>query len=92
MRDYTVRSTGSVNTELVAFRSDTEILLSAVYLTDNDVTDIQRPFTISVACDRKPRQVTLLPGGADIPFTYEDGYATFTTEELNVFDMYRIEL
>ena len=92
VRDYTVRSTGSVNTELVAFRSDTEILLSAVYLTDNDVTDIQRPFTISVACDRKPRQVTLLPGGADIPFTYEDGYATFTTEELNVFDMYRIEL
>ena len=49
------------------------------------------PFTVKVKVDKKPSAVKLLPKKENVPFTYEDGYVTFTARELNVFDMYLIE-
>ena len=34
--------------------------------------------------------VELLPDGQKIDFTYSDGKVKFTTRELNIFDMYKI--
>lgn len=88
--EYTVKSTASDNLELISFEAETEVLVSGVYVTDAQHTEIQRPFEISVKT-KEPKKVTLLRDSSDIPFTYENGYTNFTTKELNIFDMYQIK-
>lgn len=85
-----IRTTATRNTELVAFSAEDQTLVSAVYLTDDEVTEPQRPFEISIKT-KKPQKVTLLRNDKEIAFTYKDGYTTFTTDELNIFDMYQIK-
>lgn len=87
--EYSVRSNASVNVELISFATEDQMLVSAVYITDAQQTEIQRPFEISIKTD-PPSKVILLRDGRELPFTYKDGYATFTTDDLNIFDMYQI--
>lgn len=88
--DYTVKSNASDNLELISFADEKEVLISAIYVTDSQHTEIQRPFEISIKT-KVPAKVTLLRDGSDIEFSYKDGYTTFTTKELNIFDMYQIK-
>ena len=90
--DTTIKTTASRNTEIITFKAENEILVSAVYLTDDEVTEIQNPFTVSVKSEKAPKAVTLLADGSKAEFDYKDGFITFKTRELNIFDMYRIEL
>lgn len=50
------------------------------------------PFTVRVKCDRAPKAVTLLPEGKPVKFSYRNGFVSFLTRKLHIFDMYRIEL
>ena len=50
------------------------------------------PFRVSVKCDTAPKRITVVGKDVAVRFTYADGYATFTTETLRIYDLYRIEL
>lgn len=91
VREFSIKTNASRNTEIVMFRAEDQILLSAVYLSEDEKTELQRPFQISVKC-QEPKKIFLVRDHLPIDFTYEDGYVTFTTKELNVFDMYQLLL
>ena len=90
----TVRSSAPRQVELVTFRGEGELLISAVDLLCTDELLPVPDFTVAVRGE-KPKQITRLGGrdGADtaIPFTYQDGRAVFEVENLIMFAMYRIE-
>lgn len=90
----TVRSSAPRQVELVTFRGEGELLISAVDLLCTDELLPVPGFTVAVRGEM-PRQITRLGGrdGADtaIPFTYKDGRAVFDVENLVMFAMYRIE-
>lgn len=87
----TVIAKASPNVEIVAFKNPKSITLSAVYITDAEDTEIQSPFEIKVKC-KEVKKVTLLPTGEEIPFSVEGDYVTFKSKELNIFDMYKLEV
>ncbi len=80
----------SDNIEIVCFADERCSLVSCYYITDLEKTNIMIPFEISVKT-RKPKSVTLLRTGKNIEFKYNNGYTTFKTDYLNVFDMYKID-
>lgn len=87
--DLSVTAKASPSVEVVAFKNPDSITLSAVYITDDEDTEIQSPFEIKVKCENA-KSVKLLPNGEEISFTEEGEYITFKTKELNIFDMYEI--
>lgn len=88
--DLSVTAKASPSVEIVAFKNPDSITLSAVYITDDEDTEIQSPFEIKVKCEGA-KSVKLLPSNEGIPFTKDGEYLTFKTKELNIFDMYKIE-
>lgn len=84
-------STAPANVELTLFVSAGEKLVSAVVLCDTAASDPVASFTVRVKCDRAPKAVTLLPEEKPVKFLYKDGYVSFRTRKLQIFDMYRIE-
>jgi hypothetical protein len=94
LQSLSVRSDTPRQVELVTFRREQDMLISAVDLLCTDELLPVVDFTVSVRCDNPSRVIRI--GGrdgedAEIPFTYEDGYATFYIENLVMFEMYRIE-
>ncbi len=90
MGKLSVMAKASPNVELVSFKNPDSITLSAVYITDDEETEIQSPFEIKVKAENV-KSVTLLPSGEEIPFTQDGDYVTFKTKELNIFDMYLLD-
>ena len=89
----TVTSTAPRQVELVTFRREDDLLVSAVDLLCTDELLPVPDFTVSVRCDMPARVIRL--GGkdradADIPFDYADGTVTFRVQGLVMFDMFRI--
>ena len=80
--------------ELVTFREDKEVLLSAVDLLCTEEQLPVRDFRIRVRCDRKPvsavRLASLQKPEQPLDFTWEDGYASFDVRGLVMFDMFRL--
>lgn len=89
LKEFSVTTNASPNVEVVAFKNQNSITLSAVYITDDEDTEIQSPFEITVKC-KDVISVKLLPTGEEIPFTQTGEFVTFKTKELNIFDMYEI--
>lgn len=89
LEESTVQTTASRNTEIILFTAEDQALVSAVYITDEEETEIQSPFEISVRTKR-PKRVILLRDGREIEFSYRDGRTVFTTQPLDIFDMYQI--
>ena len=81
--------------ELVSFKGDGEVLISAVDLICTDELIPVKDFTVSVTCG-KPQKVIKLGGkycnDTEIPFTYADGRVTFEVKSLVMFDMFRVVL
>ena len=94
LQSLSIRTDAPRQVELVTFRREGDTLLSAVDLLCTDELLPVPGFCAAVRCDRPSRVVRI--GGwdredADLPFTYEDGYAVFRIENLVMFEMYRIE-
>lgn len=92
MAAQSVQTDAPSQVELIPFTADREILISAV---DMGVTEDRisiAPFTVSVKTEAEPRQVQLLPNETPIAFSYQNGYVSFQTRALDLFDMYRILL
>ena len=93
LNGLSVRSNAPRQVELVTFRREHDTLISAVDLLCTDELLPVVGFTVAVKCDAPNRVIRI--GGldgedAEIPFTYENGYATFYIENLVMFEMYRI--
>jgi len=90
----TVRSDAPRQVELVTFRREKDMLVSAVDLMCTDELLPVVNFSVFVRCD-KPRRVVKLGGmdsaDSEIPFEYSDGRVRFTVDGLVMFDMYMIE-
>lgn len=91
----TVRTTAPRQVELVTFRDNCAMLVSAVDLLCTDELLEVPAFDVEIRCG-KPESVIHL-GGRDsqdeeIPFTYEDGYVKFKVGKLVMFGMYKVSL
>lgn len=90
--DFTIMSDAPKDVELVLFDdSDNSALrISMVNLNCIDIADTILPFTVSLKIDRLVKDVHVLPGKTKMPFEQSNGYLTFKTNPLYVFDMYQI--
>ncbi len=92
---WSLISTAPRQVELVTFRGEGELLISAVDLLCTDELLPVPSFRVEAACT-EPKRVLRIGGkdGADeeIPFTYADGRVGFAVDGLVMFEMYHIEL
>ncbi len=88
--EITVKTDASPKVEIVSFKNESKILVSAASLEDTDVATTFPEFKISVKTDKKVMSVKRLPQETDISFSQEKGTVTFTAGALHIFDMYEI--
>lgn len=84
-------SSASKKVELVMFNTGVSKFISAVDLECDEELRPHMPFEIKVKSDKQPVSVTLLPEMKPVQFEFNDGYVSFTTNELVMFDMYEIK-
>jgi hypothetical protein len=84
-------TTASKKVELVTFNTGESKLISAIDLECDEELRPHMPFEIRLRYDRQPVSVMLLPDIEPVPFEYADGYVSFTTRPLVMFDMYEIK-
>lgn len=89
---FSLSSDAPESVELTHFIDGNEIFINAVSLCNEITSPTLRGFSVHVATPSAPREVTLLPGGEPVAFTYENGFTIFTARDLSIFDMYRILL
>ena len=77
--------------ELTLFDADEYLTLNAVSLDERPISREIPPFTVSVKVDAEPEFVEFLPCGERVPFTYSDGYVSFSVRPLRIFDAYKIK-
>lgn len=78
--------------ELVTFRDEKTIRISGASIEDSDFATTFNEFNVSVKVDKEVEGVYLLPDETPIPFTEENGFVSFKTRALRIFDMYEIRL
>jgi len=88
---FSILSDAPKNVELVSFNCDNETLISVVSLSEDDEISSVAGFTITVKSDINSKEVVLLPSQKAIDFSYDGEYISFKTEDLHIFDMYKIK-
>lgn len=89
--ELSVKSTASKKVELVSFRTEDSVLVSAVDLECTEELLPRPAFDIYVKWEGgAPSEVLHLPDRRSVPFTCEDGYVKFTVFRLVMFDMFEI--
>ena len=89
--NQTITTNAPMQVELIAFSAENNMLISAV---DMGVTEERRKienFRINVKINKLPKRILLLPEEKEIDFTYDGSRVSFSTRELDLFDMYCIE-
>lgn len=76
--------------EITLFDTDEYMTVNVCCITERAVNKSYPPITVKVKCPESPSAVKLLPAGTALPFTYSDGYLSFKTKDLRIFDMYQI--
>lgn len=87
---YTFTSDAPKDVELIGFQTEDAAYISAVLLNEDDRARKVEDFRISVKCQKRPAEVVLLPERKAVPFSYENGEASFWVEKLPIFAMYQI--
>lgn len=88
---FSLSSDAPPRVEMTLFRGEGEMLLHAVSLCDEAVSPEIPGFHVSVRAEKPVKAVRLLPDGGEIPFQWENGFVSFRTRPLAIFDTYRIE-
>jgi hypothetical protein len=91
-QEYSFSSDAPTNVEITLFKNDDFYTVNASLLTDEPKAFKLSAFTVAVKTDKMPKRVTLLPEETDVDWSYNNGYVTFNARELDIFDMYKIEL
>lgn len=91
-RPFTLQSTAPRQVELVSFRGEGELLISAVDLLCTEELLPVPTFKIGALCPPAARvfRITDAGGEEEIPSTHRDGRGEFGVESLVMFAMYRI--
>lgn len=92
---YTVCSDAPRQVELISFRREEDILVSAIDLMCTDEMLAVPGFTVSIRCDCPTRIIRLASKDvpdADMEFRYTNGMVSFKVDGLVMFEMYRIVL
>lgn len=76
--------------EIITHKDGDDYLISAAVLTEDDAVRNIGSFQISVKSEREPIEIELLTKNKKIDYTYENNTIVFNTENLDMFDMYRI--
>ena len=90
--EQTLTTTAPRQVELVTFADESAVQISALDMGVDEERRHVESFKVSVKTKSKPSRVLLLPDESELEFTYENGVTSFKTRELDIFDMYRIEL
>lgn len=77
--------------EIVTFTDGDDMYISTVALNEDCEARRYEDFEILVKSDRKPENVVLLPGNTTVRFDYKDGKVCFRSQNLKIFNMYKIE-
>ena len=89
--EASIKTNAPQSVEIVSFKDENSIKISAVNITEEDEAPAIAGFNISVKCEKKPKEVLLLPEEKKIDFKYSNGEATFQTRNLHIFDMYELK-
>lgn len=89
--DRTVRTDAPEDVELVSFRAEKEMLVSAVLHNHKYKARKVEDFTITVKCDFAPKTVYSLPEEKEIPCRSSGNEITFECKGLDMLAMFRIK-
>ena len=78
--------------ELTLFSEADAYTLNICSVEERAFSKLYPSFSVSVKTDKRPVSVKLLPSEDEIGFEYENGYVTFKTKPLDIYDMYKITL
>lgn len=77
--------------EIVIHRDCSDLTCAAVQLVENEKARNPGNFTICIKTERKPLEIELPVKNKKIAFSYENNILKFKSENLEIFDMYRIK-
>ncbi len=83
-------SDAPITAEITLFENGNIKYVNAVNLNSGMRNIPIESFEVKVKTEVAPAAVKLLPGGEEVAYTYENGYVSFKTRRLEVFDMYEI--
>lgn len=89
--ESSVYSNAPKDVEIITFRDGGDYLCSTVLLTEEDQARKVESFAISIKTDQKPLYIELLTRNRKVDFTYENNTVTFQSENLEIFQMYKIK-
>ena len=89
--EVSLSSTAPARVELLAYRGEGELLVTAIDLLCGKDPIKLYPFEISLCCNRPPIAVRSIPDGASLGFAYENGRVTFTIPPYFLFGHYQVE-
>lgn len=86
----TVTSTAPEDVEIIAFKNDNNMTISAVQYCVGSTARYVEPFTVSVRTNKKPQKLLQLCDETECDFVYENGFVKYTVDNLNIFEMKKI--
>lgn len=92
-KPFTVKSDdANCNIELISFKEDNFLRISAVNLLDSSELFTFPDFTVSVYTDKRVKSIKYIPNGEEIPFEYDNNILKFKFNGIKIMKMVEIEL
>lgn len=89
--DATIKSDAPKDIEIVTFVDGNDMYVSTVGLNEDYKARKFEDFKISIKSDKKPESIKILPLEESVEFNYSNGEFYFKSENLKIFNMYKIE-
>ena len=89
--DATIKSDAPKDVEIVTFIDGNEMYVSSVALNEDYKARKYEDFEICIKSDKKPMSIKILPSEENIDFTFENGEIHLKSENLIIFNMYKIQ-
>ena len=91
--DYkpTLTSDADRDVEVVGFQEGNAVYIHTVLLNEAHTARKICDFSVTLSCDRTPKNVCRLPEKALVPFVFEDSFVTFTVRAPKLFETYEIQ-
>lgn len=87
----TVISNAPKDVEITLFKTNDGLLVNTVLLNTDYKARKVEDFEISIKCNKTPQKVLLLPEKREIPFMADGDIVTVKSENMKIFNMYKIQ-
>ncbi len=88
--ESSIETTAPQSVEIISFEDKNTFLVSAVNINEEDDAPTIPEFDISIKSKKQPKEILILPSEEKLDFEYSNGVITFTTRNLHIFDMFKI--